>query len=410
MELKNRINILILTFIIGISLAGYCSLGDMPRDNPRDEKAENYDPSLAPLSVTSTFPKKNEENVSVDVEITATFNKKLSPSIDLDSSFELSYNDIPVEGKVRIDIEDNKILIFTPNEKLYGLTEYKAKLTSSIASTDGSKLSDNSWKFTTGIAPFLIESSESLNANMIRVTFNDPPNATQVEDVANYSISPELTVVSASVTEYNIITIFTNDRIPGDEYTVTLSNIIRMDDDVILQDNTFKIIHLTYIKNYSFEDGTNNWSPVSCSFTNSIVWSPTFHLNKVSIFENYNNNYVCEVLSNCFSIDSSASLKSKVYVSTGKKGKFWSRIEYSYYTESSCSNGASRQEDLGNNIDIDENLNYIDGWSALGFSKLPPDDATHARLHIVAKRNAGFELVYGELAFDSIIVNQLQDE
>ena len=104
-----------------------------------------------PPRVVSISPMAGATGVLVTTPVKATFSEAMDSSTITADSFSLR-SDTTVRGRVSYDISTNAAT-FIPDASLEYSTTYTITLSSTIADTAGSPLSETSWNFTTAQAP-----------------------------------------------------------------------------------------------------------------------------------------------------------------------------------------------------------------------------------------------------------------
>ncbi|MDY6969427.1 MAG: Ig-like domain-containing protein [Spirochaetota bacterium] len=141
-RLNNFTTLLCTIFLV----CSFSSCFEVERNNPEDEKGDNYKDTIAP-TVSSTYPTDGATAVPINTNITANFNEDIDNSTINDTSFTISNG---VTGTVTYD-GGTKIATFTPSSNLAYNTAYSVTITTDVTDLAGNRLeTDYVWSFTTG--------------------------------------------------------------------------------------------------------------------------------------------------------------------------------------------------------------------------------------------------------------------
>ena len=121
-------------------------------------------------------------------------------------------------------------------------TQAQAKMTYTVQVANVTRASDGKTLGTTsatfaGIPPFDVMSAQSTSAHSITVTFDAAPDPTLAANLANYNVSPALTLTGTPALAGSTVTIQTMAQ-TATAYTVTVSGVKRASDELPLTTST----------------------------------------------------------------------------------------------------------------------------------------------------------------------------
>jgi hypothetical protein len=184
--------------------------------------------------VESTIPTSGATAVPLNQKISATFNEEMDPEtfiVPATTSFTVETGGTKINGLVTYS---GLVATFSPSTLLLANTEYTGRIKTTAKDLAGNALqSEYVWKFTTGVAPYVVSTSPAPLATnvplnkIITALFNmamDP--ATLVNPATTFTVKDDLNNNIAGVVTYSGLTASFKPNsllIAGKTYTATIS-------------------------------------------------------------------------------------------------------------------------------------------------------------------------------------------